>query len=96
MSVSKQEYVDPLNEMERWFFNLPSKYLERNCHCGSGKPVLYWSPDDGTGCNECAGYLFAYIPSAVVYNIVEKFGLPDEIAKLMYDKANSGDSEGKK
>jgi len=79
-------YVDPFSEMERWFYNLPCRYLSNICHCGSGKPVLYWSPDDGTGCEDCRGSLFVYIPAATMYNIMNKFNFPPELQKAVYDQ----------
>lgn len=72
----RSRWVDPHTEMERWFSYLPNRDMEDNCHCGSGLAVTYWSPEDGTACRQCKAYLHIYIPSAVIWNVLEHFDIP--------------------
>lgn len=89
-------WKDPYTELERWFARLPNLALEEECDCGSGKPVLYWSREDGTGCGECAGPLhgFLYIPSAVMYNVMEKFGITGELRARIYEQIEQSRGRG--
>lgn len=80
-------WVDPMTPLERWFFNLPNASIREKCLCGSGKPVLYWSPDDGDGCEDCEGSMFVYIPVATMWNIVHKFGNSGEQAWEEYEES---------
>jgi len=66
--------------LERWFLRLPNRSMEDKCGCGSGKPVVYWSPEDGSSCEDCRHSLSVYIPAAVMWNILDHFQvqLPDE------------------
>ncbi len=79
-----RRWKDPFTPLERWFTRLPNTELEERCHCGSGKPVVFWSPEDGSGCEDCRGSLFMYIPEAVMYNIMEKFGITGELRARIY------------
>lgn len=83
-------WKDPFTPLERWFSRLPCNELRAECHCGSGRPVLYWSPEDGTGCEDCRGSLFIYIPEAVVFNIAEKFGITGELRARIYAEVEQG------
>jgi hypothetical protein len=83
-------------DLERWFSRLPNIEMSDTCHCGSGYPVVYWSPDDGTCCRECKFSLAVYIPYAVMYNILYKFNIelsPEERKELyaMLDDPNETD-----
>lgn len=79
-------WKDPYTPLERWFARLPNLALEEKCHCGSEKPVLFWSPEDGTGCDDCRASLFLYIPDAVMYNVMEKFGITGELRARIYEQ----------
>jgi hypothetical protein len=68
-------YKNPFTDLERWFYNLPNMGMWPKCQCGSGKPEVYWMPEDGTACRECKSSFHIYIPSAVLWNIVDKFKL---------------------
>jgi len=81
-------YEDPMTPMERWMSRLPNTEMEEHCHCGSGKPVIYWSPDDGTCCEACRFSFAVYIPHAVMYNIMSKFGIPEELQEEIYRQVN--------
>lgn len=86
--IDAGKWKDPLTSLERWFTRLPNTEIENECHCRSGKPVVYWSPEDGTGCEDCSGSFFVYIPHAVMYNIMDKFGFPQELQRAIYDQVN--------
>lgn len=83
----KPPYVDPLSPIERWFSRLPSRYLENECHCGSGKPVLYWHREEGTGCEDCydPGYM-TEIVRATIWNFCHKFDLSKEVQDEIWRK----------
>lgn len=84
--ITDTEWADPFTPLERWFSNLPNMGMERNCHCGSDLPVVYWSREEGTACRACRSSFHLYIPSAVIWNIMDKFSFPlplDEIGKLL-------------
>lgn len=70
---------DPYTPLERWFARLPNMSMHTKCHCGSGKPLVYWSPEEGDGCADCSreNMFLIYIPHAVMWNIMEKFGITD-------------------
>lgn len=86
-------WKDPYTLLERWFARLPNLDLAEECHCGSGKPVLYWSPGDGTGCEDCRGLIFSYIPDAVMYNVMEKFGITGELRARIYEQIEKSREE---
>jgi hypothetical protein len=83
-AVEAARWKDPFTPLERWFSRLPNTFLEEKCHCGSGKPLLYWSPEDGDGCKDCAGSLHVYIPEAVMYNVMDKFGITGDVRAQVY------------
>jgi hypothetical protein len=79
-------YKDPFSPIERWFSLLPCRWLERECHCGSGKPILYWNREEGSGCDDCTGFFHISIVEATVWNFCEKFQLSPEVEKEISDK----------
>jgi hypothetical protein len=82
-----RRWKDPLTPLERWFTRLPNLELGElgeQCSCGSGKPVLYWTQDDGSGCEDCCGAFGQYIPEAVMYHVMDKFGIPADVRKRVY------------
>lgn len=92
--VEAARWKDPFTPLERWFSQLPSKWLEERCHCGSGKPLLYWSPEDGDGCEDCSGSLFVYIPEAVMYNVMDKFGITGDARAAIYAQIEKSRDKG--
>ena len=78
-------WTDPFNPIERWFSHLPNMSLREDCHCGSLLPVIYWSPEEGTGCDKCRNSFQIYSPQAVMYNIMDKFNIPRDLAEKIYE-----------
>ena len=91
----KPKWVDPFTPLQRWFFRLPCNSLARECHCGSGKPTIYWSPEDGTGCVDCAKdtFLLGDACSATIWNFMEKFDLSREVRDEIWTKFNKMQEE---
>lgn len=75
-----------MTPLERWFSRLPNMAMETECHCGSGKPVIYWSPEESSACEDCKHCYSIYIPDAVMYNIGEKFGFPEELKRQIRER----------
>ncbi len=88
-----KRWVDPLTKTERWFSRLPCRYIKSECYCGSGKPELYWSPEDGTGCEDCKSSFHSYIPTATMFNIMDKFDFPLELRTKIYALVNPDEKE---
>jgi hypothetical protein len=92
-----ERWADPLSPLERWFTRLPNTEMEdASCQCGSGLPVVYWSPEDGTACRKCRASCHIYIPEAVMWNFLEKFGIevsPEDRTTLFALVADPADNE---
>lgn len=80
------EWINPMTELEDWFCHLPNNGFGYNCDCGSGKPYIYWSREESWACQDCEHFYSVYMPSAVMWNIANKFGIPPEIMKPIYDQ----------